>query len=143
MSRNTELLKHGQTKELWQKCCGFIDLSIDEFMTIQRRLLLEQIELLKRCELGHRLLNGAEPSTAEEFIEQVPMTTYVDYCPALLEKREDILPAKPKLWIQTSGRSGEYRCKWVPVSEKFWEEAGQNFSALAILLNTVERPSAK
>ncbi len=139
MSRNTELLKQGKTKELWQKCCGFIDLSIDEFMTIQRRLLLEQIELLKKCELGRQLLNGAEPYTVEEFIEQVPMTTYIDYCPALLEKREDILPAKPKLWIQTSGRSGEYRCKWVPVSERFWEETGQNFSALAIFGACKER----
>ena len=139
MSRNTELLRQGKTKELWQRCCGFIDLSIDEFMTIQRRLLLEQIELLKRCELGRRLLNGAEPSTAEEFIEQVPMTTYVDYCPDLLEKREDILPAKPKLWMQTSGRSGEYPHKWVPVSERFWEEAGLTFSALAIFGACKER----
>ena len=124
MSVNTELLKQGQTKELWQKCCGFIDLSIDEFMTIQRSLLLEQLELLQKCGLGRQLLNGAEPHTVEEFIEQVPMTTYIDYCPALLDKREDILPAKPKLWIQTSGRSGEYPHKWVPVSEKYWEEAG-------------------
>ena len=57
MSANTELLKHGQTKELWQKCCGFIDLNIDEFMTIQRRLLLEQVEMLQKCELGRQLLN--------------------------------------------------------------------------------------
>ena len=132
MSRNTELLKQGQTKELWQKCCGFIDLSIDEFMTIQRRLLLEQLELLQKCGLGRKLLNGAEPQTVEEFMEQVPMTTYIDYCPALLDKREDILPAKPKAWLQTSGRSGEYQCKWLPVTEKFWEEAGQNFSAVAM-----------
>ena len=132
MSVNTELLKQGQTKELWQKCCGFIDLSIDEFMTIQRRLLLEQLELLQKCGLGRQLLNGAEPHTVEDFLEQVPMTTYLDYCPALLEKRDDILPAKPKSWMQTSGRSGEYPHKWVPVSKKFWEEAGQNFTAVAI-----------
>ena len=139
MSTNTELLRQGKTREIWQRCCGFIDLTLDEFMAIQRRLLLEQLELLKRCELGRRLLNGAEPYTVESFIEQVPMTTYVDYCPELLERREDILPAKPKLWMQTSGRSGEYKCKWVPVSERFWEEAGQVFSALAIFGACKER----
>ncbi len=139
MSRNTELLKQGQTKELWQKCCGFTDLSIGEFMSIQRRLLLEQMELLQKCELGRQLLNGAEPHTVEEFLEQVPMTTYIDYCPALLEKRDDILPAKPKSWIQTSGRSGEYPHKWIPVTEKFWEEAGRNFSAVAIFGTCKER----
>lgn len=132
MSINTELLQRGETDEVWQRCCGFIDLSIDEFMTIQRRLLVEQMELLQKSELGQQLLNGAEPKTVEEFMEQVPMTTYIDYCPALLQKREDMLPAKPKLWMQTSGRSGEYPHKWVPVSERFWEEAGRNFSAIAI-----------
>ncbi len=132
MSKNSELLRQGRTRELWQKCCGFIDLSLEEFMSIQRRLLLEQLELLKQCELGYQLFNGAEPHTVEEFIEQVPLTTYTDYCPALLDKREDMLPAKPKLWIQTSGRSGEYPHKWVPVTGRFWEEAGQDFSAVAI-----------
>ena len=139
MLKPAELLKQGRTKELWQKCCGFIDLSLDEFMTIQKRLLLEQIELLKRCELGRYILNGANPHTVEEFREQVPMTTYADYCPALLERREDILPAKPILWVQTSGRSGEYPHKWVPISRKFWEEAGQNFCAIAFFAGCKER----
>ncbi len=139
MSRVTELLKEGKTEELWQRCCGFIDLSMDEFMAIQKRLLLEQLELLKRCELGRYIVNGANPYTVEEFREQVPMTTYADYCPALLEQREDTLPAKPILWVQTSGRSGEYPHKWVPISYRFWEEAGQNFSAIALFAACKER----
>ncbi len=139
MPQVSELLKEGRTEELWQKCCGFIDLSIDEFMAIQNRLLLEQLALLKRCELGQSIVNGADPYTVEEFRERVPMTTYADYCPALLEQREDILPAKPLLWVQTSGRSGEYPHKWVPVSDKFWEEAGQNFSAIALFAACKER----
>ncbi len=132
MPKAIELLQQGRTEELWQRCCGFIDLSIDEFMAIQQRLLLEQIEMLKKCELGRYILDGADPYTVDEFRERVPMTTYGDYCPALLEQREDILPAKPKLWIQTLGRSGEYPRKWVPFSEIFWEEAGLNFDAIAI-----------
>jgi len=139
VSRVAELLREDRTEELWQKCCGFIDLSIGEFMAIQKRLLLEQLELLKRCELGRYIVNGANPSTVEEFREQVPMTTYADYCPVLLEQREDALPTKPILWVQTSGRSGEYPHKWVPISHRFWEEAGQNFSAIAFFGACKER----
>ena len=113
-------------------CCGFIDLSLEQFMDIQKRLLLEQIELLKRCELGRKVMRGALPETVEEFRAQVPLTTYGDYCPELLEKQEDSLPVKPIRWVQTLGRSGEYPRKWVPVSHRFWEEAGLNFSAMAI-----------
>ena len=139
MSNAIELLREGKTKELWQTCCGFIDLSLDEFMTIQKRLLLEQIELLKRCELGRYIMNGAYPFTVDEFREQVPMTTYADYCPVLLERHEDALPAKPIQWVQTSGRSGEYPHKWVPITYRFWEEAGRNFSAIAFFAGCKER----
>jgi len=36
-----ELLKQGRRDEVWNKCCGFIDLSLKEFMGIQERLLIE------------------------------------------------------------------------------------------------------
>ena len=132
MSKVNELLREGRYEDLWQLCCGFIDLSIDQFMTIQKSLLLEQIELLKKCELGRRIFRGAMPNSVEEFRRQVPLTTYTDYCPDLLEKREDVLPAKPIRWIQTLGRTGEYPFKIVPISERFWEEAGIDFTAVAI-----------
>ena len=51
-------------------------------------------------------MRGARPRTVEEFRELVPLTTYKDYCPELLEKREDILPAKPVLWAHSSGQVG-------------------------------------
>ena len=124
MSKIKELLHQGRREELWQMCCGFIDLSLEQFMAIQRRLLLEQIELLKDCELGRKVMHGAMPETVEEFREQVPLTTYADYCPELLEKREDILPAKPFAWQHSSGKSGEYPCKWVPVSQRLAHELG-------------------
>ncbi len=91
MVNAVELLRQGRKEELWQMHCGFLDLSTEQFMTIQRRLLLEQIELLKRCELGNGVMRGAKPSTVEEFREQVPLTTYQDYCPELLEKREELV----------------------------------------------------
>jgi hypothetical protein len=100
-------------------CCGFIDLSLEQFMDIQKRLLLEQIELLKNCELGRKVMRGAAPETVEEFREQVPLTTYADYLPELVQKREDVLPAKVARWVRTSGYTGKYDVKWVPVSEDF------------------------
>jgi len=37
-----ELLHQGRKEELWQMCCGFIDLGMEQFLAIQKRLLLEQ-----------------------------------------------------------------------------------------------------
>lgn len=103
-------------------CCGFLNLSLEQVMTIQKRRLIEQIRLLSRSALGRKLMPGPRPETVEEFRRRVPLTTYADYCPELLEKREDILPVKPSLWVRTSGRSGEYPCKWVPVTPAYAHE---------------------
>ena len=124
MSTGVELLREHQYEELWRRYCGFIDLSLQEFMGIQRHLLMEQLELLKKCELGWRVMQGARPSTVEEFQEQVPLTTYRDYAPYLLEFREELLPAKPLLWQRTSGTSGEYDHKWAPISERAYRAMG-------------------
>jgi len=122
MTRPIDLLKENRKDELWQMCCGFIDLSLEQFMDIQKRLLMEQIELLKNCELGRKVMHGAMPTTVEEFREQVPLTTYADYLPELAEKREDVLPSKTAWWVRTSGKTGTYNVKWVPMSEDFTTE---------------------
>ena len=121
-TRPLDLLREGRKDELWQMCCGFIDLSLEQFMAIQKRLLLEQIELLRNSELGRKVMRGAMPETVEEFREQVPLTTYSDYLPELVEKREDVLPAKAARWIRTSGHTGQYDVKWVPLTEDFLVE---------------------
>lgn len=139
MTKAVELLRQGKKEELWQMCCGFIDLSIEQFMSIQKRLLLEQIELLKQCELGNTMLQGAEPGNIEEFREQAPLTTYADYAPYLLKKREDILPEKPLLWMRCVGRSGEYKYKWVPITKKVYEEAGKLIFAAVVFATCNKR----
>jgi len=139
MATIAELLREGRTQDLWQRCCGFIDLSMAQFMNIQYQLLAEQIELLKRCELGRKVMRGADPRNVEEFREQVPITTYANYAPYLLEKREDVLPEKPIFWQRTSGRSGEYPCKWVPVTRRMYDELGDGFLAVFILATAKER----
>jgi hypothetical protein len=122
MTTLSELLKEGKHEELWQRCCGFIDLSLDDFMKIQRRLLLEQLGLLKKCELGQFIMNGANPDNVDEFRKRVPLTTYDDYIPYLLDRRERTLPVKPALWQYTSGKSGVYPFRWVPVTDRQLKE---------------------
>jgi hypothetical protein len=121
MVRAVDLLKQGRSEELWQMCCGYLKLSIDQFMSIQKRLLLEQIALLNQSTLGKKIMLG-NPKTVEEFRNLVPLTTYHDYCPELPDKKEDTLPDKPAHWLHTSGKSGEYPCKWIPLSESFSHE---------------------
>jgi hypothetical protein len=124
VSKIQELLRQRRHEELWRMCCGFIDLSLEEFMAIQRALLLEQINFLRGCKIGKKVMRGLLPETVEEFREQVPLTTYSDYCPELIERRDDVLPAKPVHWARTSGKSAEYTCKWIPISRGQWEELG-------------------
>jgi len=129
VSKIQELLRQGRHEELWQMCCGFIDLSLEQFMAIQKRLLLEQLELLRSCELGRKVMRGAMPETVEEFREQVPLTTYDDYYPELPEYKEEVLPAMPLLWQHSTGRTSEYGFKsapykWAPLTSRFCHELG-------------------
>jgi hypothetical protein len=139
MSTLAELLRQGKSDEVWQRCCGFIDLSLDDFMMIQRRLLLEQIGLLKKCGLGKVIMRGAIPSTVEEFRQQVPITDYADYAPYLLKRRKGMLPKTPLLWQHTSGRSGEYPFKWVPLTSRQYDELGPAVFAAIIFSSCKQR----
>lgn len=122
MAKAVDLYRQGRIEELWQMCCGYLKLNTEQFMSIQKRLLLEQIALLNQCPLGWKIMRGIKPQTIAEFRALVPLTTYADYCPELIEKRESMLPAEATQWVHTSGKSGEYPCKWVPISRKYAEE---------------------
>ena len=132
MEGPAELLRQGKKKELWLMCCSFIDLNLDQFMGIQKRLLLEQIELLKRSGLGRKVMQRAEPVSVDEFREMVPLTTYASYTPDLQERREYNLPARVDRWVKTSGYSGTYDVKWVPWSKTFTSECEKVAAACAM-----------
>lgn len=138
MSTAMELIRQGNKREYWQKYCGFIDFSVEEFVETQGHLLLEQLRLLKDCELGHKLLWGMKPSSVEDFRQKVPLTTYKDYVPYLTEKREDVLPEKPMFWQRTSGKSGEYPAKWAPITERLYKEVGF-YGAAMLAFSSAER----
>jgi hypothetical protein len=133
MPKAVELLRQGKREELWQMCCGFLNLNINEFMDIQRRLLLEQIKLLSGSPLGKKIMHGARPETVEEFRRDVPLTSYKDYCPELQEKQEEALPLPPVFWVHSSGWSGEYTYKWVPVTHEYSQQLSAVLYGVGIL----------
>ena len=55
MSLKEKLKKH-QYNEIWQQYWGFLDLSMEGYMMIQRRLMEEQIQLWCNCGLGQSIL---------------------------------------------------------------------------------------
>jgi len=139
MSNAIELLRQGKTKDIWQKYCGFIDLDIEEFMSTQQRLLMEQLRLIEHCELGRKMLWGMKPSSITEFRQMVPLTSYKDYASYLLKKRDDVLPEKALFWQRTAGGLGPHRFKWVPITERHYREIGVYLMAWAIFSSCKER----
>lgn len=104
---------------VWQRYCGFLDLPIAEFMEIQEQLLREEVKLVANSFLGSQLLGGRLPSTSDEFVRTVPLTTYEDYAPYFKRRREDVLAEKPYCWAYTSERSGGYR--WIPFTQRAFD----------------------
>lgn len=124
MLNSRKLLEEGRRDELWMKHCGFVSMSPDEFMDVQKRLLLEQINLLGRSKIGGILFGGKTPTSMEEFRQNVPLTTYADYEPYFETKNEDILPVKPFVWARTSGRTSMKGPKWIPYTKTMYDRLG-------------------
>ena len=112
--RFQDRLKKDSRTDLWREYCGFLELSIDDYMYIQDRLMEEQIRKWSASGLGKRSLGGKIPKTVDEFRETVPLTTYADYADVLLTKQEDMLPEKPAVWIQTTWEGGIRPVKLAP-----------------------------
>ncbi len=135
MSTATELLKQGRKSQIWTKFCGFLDLNIDEFMRIQERLLLEQLNLISTTEIGKRFLGDKAPASLEEFREKAPITNYEDYQVFFEEKRDQYQGAH--VWAHTSGRSGHF--KWIPYTQQAYQRLGERVLAGVILASAREK----
>ena len=116
-------------ERIWRKYCGFLDLSLDEFMGIQEQLLMEQIELVYDSLITKNLM-PTKPKNISEFRQLVPLTTYDDYAVHLNGKNDDVLAVKPYCWAHTSGRGGTH--KWVPYTQRAFERLG--ISSIAVLI---------
>lgn len=133
--RFQEKLHEYSKEEIWNEYCGFLNITTDEFMGIQKRLLQEQMEMWVSSSLGQSILRGKYPRTIEEFREMVPLTTYEDYAPILLAKQTTALPGEPVLWIQTTWEGGVHPIKTAPYTKAMLETFKHNVIS-CLILNT-------
>lgn len=131
--RFQEKLHEYSKEEIWEEYCGFLTLSMEDFMSIQKRLLLEQIELWSTSSLGQSILMGKYPRSINEFREMVPLTTYEDYATTLLAKQVNALPADPVLWVQTTWEGGVHPIKVAPYTKGMLDTFKHNVMSCLIL----------
>ena len=56
--RFEDQLNRQEYAQIWQEYCGFLDLSLEEYMFIQKRLMQEQVDIWSQCALGRQFLGG-------------------------------------------------------------------------------------
>jgi hypothetical protein len=118
-------------RRVWMKFCGFLDLSLRDFMDIQELLLLEQIDLVRDTPLGRRLLRGTVPRSVQEFRANAPLTTYQDYVPYLGLGKDDALGERIVAWSHTTAAQADF--KWVPYTQRGFERLLDNLMGAFIL----------
>jgi hypothetical protein len=124
-------------EELWQRYCGFFDLSVDEFMEIQEDLLMKEVDLVADSPLGKKIMGDRKPKSVEEFRRLVPLTTYEDYELYLGECQADSLAVKPAAWCHSSGRGGKF--KWLPYTSEALDVVARLFVTYIILATANRR----
>ena len=136
-----EQLEQQDYQAVWNRYCGFLDLSMEDYMRIQRRLMEEQIRLWSASALGQSILRGKRPATIEEFRQQVPLTSYEDYADVLLRKQADMLPGTPVIWIQTTWEGGRHPIKLAPYTRSMLDTFRDNVVACLILSTSRKKGS--
>ena len=116
---------------IWQKYCGFLDLSLEEFNQIQRELLLDELQVVGKSPLGRRLLRGSSPRSVDEFRRIARLTKYGDYLPDLESGNDASLPEPAYHWVHTTGARAEY--KHIPYTRRAYDVVADNVMAAFIL----------
>ncbi len=116
-----EMYRRGDREGIWKRYCGFLEITTEQFVANQNRLLEEQLQTWRKSSLVRKILGGdGLPQTVEEFRARAPITTYEDYAQSLLPRTDAGLPAETYAWVHTSGKSGEYEFKWVPYTREMY-----------------------
>src|SRR5512133_3059103 len=131
------LVSQGNFPEVWRRLCSFLDLTTPEFMTIQERLLREQLQIVGRSQLGRIIMGDQIPDSVAAFRRQVHLTDHADYEPYLNDRNEDVLAEKPVAWAHTSGRSGAF--KWAPYTSRAFKNIGIGMLSATVLSNAHAR----
>lgn len=130
MIAEDKIFSTGNTQEIWQRYCGFFDLSLEEFMGMQQQLLLDHIETIHGSNLAQKIM-PLKPKSIDEFRKIVPLTRYGNYAPFLENQNDDDLAIKPAVWCHTSGRGGSF--KWTPYSQEGMEQLANSTTSLILL----------
>jgi hypothetical protein len=133
MLKFEDKLKYIDSKMIWQEYCGFLDLSIDEYMEIQNRLMKEQLTLWTASGLGKKMMKGAPPDNINDFRARFPLTEYQDYADVLLQKNGAMLPDHPIIWIQTTWEGGSHPIKTAPYTKGMLDTYKRNVIACMML----------
>jgi hypothetical protein len=120
-----------ESDRMWRKYCGFLELSVQEFLSIQESLLLQQTEKAALCPLGKKLMGSRVPASVEEYRHLVRLTTYEDYLPELDTGAVAALPGEPHVWASTSGAGG--KCRRVPYTLEAYQRSLDNLMSVFIL----------
>lgn len=117
--------------KLWAKYCGFLDLSLEQFMTIQETMLLEHLQRVGNTTLEKRIIGDKIPTSLNDFRKSIPLTTYNSYLPELGINNEDALPEKPYVWVHTSGQGTSFLD--IPYTLRFYNRLLDDLMAIFIL----------
>ena len=131
MQNNRYPMIKSEGDRVWQKYCGFLDLSLQQFMSIQESLLLQQLVQMSGCPLAEKLIGRKMPRNIEEFRRAVPLTTYEDYLPELSHGDDIALPEKTYVWSSTI--SGSSVPKMVPYTRRAYNSILENLMSVFIL----------
>jgi hypothetical protein len=130
--KTSDLIRNGELERAWERHCGFLDLTTDDFMQIQWRLLEEQFAIASKGRLWKTLFpGGANLKSIDDFRQLTPLTTYADYADLLANKPDDILGRPIVAWARTSGRGGQP--KWAPYTQEGYHQLGVSSVASHIL----------
>ena len=121
----------------WRRFCGFLEFSRDAVLDVQRRLLRDQIRLVKDSPVGQRFLSAMQQDTVDEFRRRVPLTTYADYEALFQPGAPDRISSNGYMWAYTA--TGPADGKWIPYTARAYERLLDNVMA-TLLLAAAEWP---
>ncbi|NQU96618.1 MAG: GH3 auxin-responsive promoter family protein, partial [Chloroflexi bacterium] len=116
-----------ESESAWRRFCGFLDFSQDAVLDVQRRLLQDQIRLLKDSPIGQRFMSAMKCDEIDEFRRSVPLTTYADY--AGLFQPGGSARALPGKYVWTYTATGPGQDKWIPYTARGYERLLDNIMA--------------
>lgn len=134
MTFQQELKKYTK-QQLWDSYCGYLDLSLEEYMYIQNRLMDEQIAIWSSSALGKSILGESKPKNVSEFRRMVPLTKYEDYADILFQRSAELLPEEPVIWIETTWEGGLRPIKIAPYTRRMLDSYKRNIFAMAMLVS--------